>query len=261
MEQLRTENRELRGAVERLQSNPIALPAHTSRTGKARRAVAVKRPRIIDPDTDDEMEMAGAGRISPDLADRSEFPPLSTPSGERGGLLGITKDAHGGDKPATMGLSLGGKARSIEPIPSGLSEEDRAAMLRLREQRDNVLSQLNPILERLDALEVSNRDRNLKTAHAPTATAPIPVAVPPVIGKEAQASNPPGVQRLEGPSCGPCHYDGKTAGRREEKEEREERRWGGKTDHKWTTVGPQGKGRSRPLPTPRELARPKQGSI
>lgn len=193
MEMLCAENRELRGEVDKLKSAP---PVHTSHAQVARRAAVAKRRRIVDSDS--ENEMSGTIRVTPlDLSNNSVFPSFSASSGEKGGRSTTKKEAYDGAQPDTMGPSLGGKARPLEPLLQGLSDQEKAAMLRLRAQRDDVLSLLGPILEGMDALEVSCKDKNLAKVPPTTITAPALSAVPPVIGKEAKAFNPQRDQRQD----------------------------------------------------------------
>jgi len=193
MEILCAENRELRGEVDKLKSAP---PVHTSHAQVARRAAVAKRRRIVDSDS--ENEMSGTIRVTPlDLSNNSVFPSFSASSGEKGGRSTTKKEAYGGAQPDTMDPSLGGKARPLEPLLQGLSDQEKAAMLRLRAQRDDVLSLLGPILEGMDALEVSCKDKNLAKVPPTTITAPALSAVPPVIGKEAKAFNPQRDQRQD----------------------------------------------------------------
>lgn len=125
----------------------------------------------------------------PNIGSTTQFPPLSTPSGEKRGRQKV-KEAQVGTPPATLGPSLKGRARPVEPLPLGLSEEKRTTLIWLREQRDNVLSQLDLILSQISALEINAKDENLAQVRPPANAAPVLSQVPSVIGEEAEAFKP-----------------------------------------------------------------------
>lgn len=194
LEEVRAENRRLREEVEQLKArdHPDARKAPASPQRTARRVAASKRRRVIESDEDSDPQ----SQRPPCINNDSDFPPLPTPLGERRKKI-EGRDAQYGQTPAVLGPSLQGKARPIEAIPLGMSKEDERTLAKLREQRDNILSQLDPVLERLSQLEVSARDKNLEQLSSSKDTAPVSPQVPAVIGEEARTSKPQGIPKGE----------------------------------------------------------------
>lgn len=158
LKEVREENQKLRQEMERLkgaQVAPITQSAPASTARPAGRAASLKRRRVVGSDEDSD-----SLRAPPNVNSASNFLLLPTPSEERGRRR-EKRETPTKKSPATMGPTLGGRACPVEPIPLGLSAEDQMTLARLREQRDNVLSQLDPILARMSQLEVFIRDKNL----------------------------------------------------------------------------------------------------
>jgi len=185
---LRAENEGLRREVGRLKSlsgAPVTQSPPIFSARSTKRAAALKRRRVVESD-EDSNELR---RVLPNIGSTTQFPPLSTPSGEKRGRQRV-KEAQVGTPPATLGPSLKGRARPVEPLPLGLSEEKRTTLIWLREQRDNVLSQLDLILSQISALEINAKDENLAQLRPPANAAPVLSQVPSVIGEEAEAFKP-----------------------------------------------------------------------
>lgn len=132
-----------------------------------------------------------------------------------------------------------------------MPEEARAKFNELMDAKDAILALLDPILAQMEVLRLSTKENALAK------TAPAPSVGSSVIRKEIKVSNPPGTQRRDTKTAPPVAPTTKVERRQGGSKKKKAKKAGGDlgiTAQK--SSGPQGEGRSYPIPTPKGLAGP-----
>ncbi|XP_025265402.1 serine/arginine repetitive matrix protein 1-like [Camponotus floridanus] len=185
---LREENRELRREIKRMKNAPPPPPP-ASRHSSTRESSERKRRRIID--SEEEMDTGSPPRLQ---TRDPEIEPTSLPSRKEKteGIIDLgEKEFPPLRKKGPVrqtGPPLKGVPRPLEAFPPGMPEEARAEFNKLMDQKNAVLALLDPIMTQMETLRLS------RTKPVSDKTTPVTSLPPPVIGKEAKASNPQGVK-------------------------------------------------------------------